>query len=83
LHLDASEEFVSLTIDREAVPQTLYACTDTRVFLSRDEGDTWLLAPTQLPARVHCTGLAIGAARPSSRHLYLSTYGRSVWQAKI
>jgi hypothetical protein len=28
-------------------------------------------------------GLAIGATRPSGRYLYLSTYGRSVWQAKI
>jgi hypothetical protein len=83
LYLDATENFSALTIDRATDPVTLYACTDTRVFVSRDEGDTWLLAPTDLPRRVHCTGLAIGATRPSGRYLYLSTYGRSVWQAKI
>jgi hypothetical protein len=83
LNLDATEEFTSLTIDRVTSPVTLYACTDTRVFVSRDEGDSWLLAPTHLPRRVHCSGLAIGATRPSGRYLYLSTYGRSVWQAKI
>jgi hypothetical protein len=83
LNLDGTENFTGLTIDRVTSPPTLFACTDTRVFVSRDEGDTWLLAPTQLPSRVHCTSLAIGAARPSGRYLYLSTYGRSVWQAKI
>jgi hypothetical protein len=83
VNLEGSEPYVALIIDRETSPQTLYACTDTRVFVSRDEGNTWLLATTHLPSRVHCTGFAVGAARPGGRYLYLSTYGRSVWQAKI
>jgi len=81
--LDGTENFIALTIDRETSPPTLYACTDNSVFVSRDEADTWLLAKKDLPSRVHCTSFAIGAARPSGRHLYLSTYGRSVWQANI
>ena len=83
LNLDSTENFIAMTVDRETNPFTLYACTDNNVFVSRDEGDTWLLATTHLPSRSHCTSFAIGAARPSGRHLYLSTYGRSVWQAKI
>jgi hypothetical protein len=83
LNLDGTENFIALTIDRATSPPSLYVCTDTTVFVSRDEGDTWLLANTQLPSRVHCTSFAIGAPRPSGRHLYLGTYGRSVWQAKI
>jgi hypothetical protein len=83
LNLDHTENFIALTVDRVASPPVLYACTDNRVFVSRDEGDTWMLATRDLPRRVHCTSFAIGAARPSGRHLYLSTYGRSVWQARI
>ena len=83
LNLDSTENFIAMIVDRQTNPFTLYACTDNNVFVSRDEGDTWLLATAQLPGRVHCTSFAIGAARPSGRHLYLSTYGRSVWQAKI
>jgi hypothetical protein len=83
LNLDGMENFIAMTIDRVTSPATLYACTDNRVFVSRDEGDTWLLANKDLPSRVHCTSFAIGAERFSGRYLYLATYGRSVWQAKI
>jgi hypothetical protein len=69
------EPFVALAIDRVSTPPALFACTDSRVFVSRDEGDTWKLATTGLPKRVHCTSLAVGAARQDG--------GRSVWQARL
>ena len=81
LNLDGFDNFIAMTFD--PVASALYACTDNRVFVSRDEGDTWLLATKHLPSRVHCTSFALGAPRPSGRYLYLSTYGRSVWQAKL
>ena len=78
------EPFTALAIDRVASPPTLFAATDSRVFVSRDEGDTWLLATTGLPKRAHCTSLATGALRKNGgRYLYLGTYGRSVWQARL
>ena len=82
-NLEGTENLIALSIDRVTSPPTLYACTDNNVFVSLDEGDTWLLATTHLPSRTHCTSFAVGAARPSGRYLYLATYGRSVWQATI
>jgi hypothetical protein len=71
-------------VDRQTLPVTLYACTDTRVWVSRDEANTWLLATRQLLRRAHGSSLAIGAAQAGGgRFLYLGTYGRSVWQARI
>jgi hypothetical protein len=78
------EAFSALGIDREASPPALLAATDSRVFVSRDLGDTWLLAGTGLPKRPHCTGFAVGGRRADGgRYAYLGTYGRSVWQARL
>jgi hypothetical protein len=78
------EAFTALAVDREASPPTLFAATDNRVFVSRDLGDTWALASRGLPKRPHCTSFAIGAPRENGgRYLYLGTYGRSVWQARL
>jgi hypothetical protein len=75
--------FTALTVDRAANPPTLYAATDNAVYVSRDEASTWILATKGLPRRPHGVGLALGAPRGGARYLYLATYGRSVWQARV
>jgi Repeat of unknown function (DUF346) len=78
------EAFTALAIDRGANPPNLFAATDSRVFVSRDLGDTWLLATKGLPKRPHCNGLGTGAPRKDGgRYMYLGTWGRSVWQARL
>jgi hypothetical protein len=70
-------------IDRSAQPPTLFASSDTNVFVSRDEGDTWKLATKGLPRCSHCTELRAVAHDNGQRFLYLSTFGRSVWRARL
>jgi len=70
-------------IDRAAQPPTLFASTDTRVFVSRDQGDTWKIATKGLPRRAHCTELRAVAHDNGQRFLYLSTFGRSAWRAPL
>jgi hypothetical protein len=70
-------------IDRDAQPPTLFAATDTNVYISRDEGDTWKLATKGLPRRPHCVGLRAVTYNNGQRFLYLSTFGRSAWRAGL
>src|SRR5262249_26216797 len=64
-------------IDRGAQSPTLFASTDDKVFVSRDEGDTWKFATKGLPRLPHCTELRAVAHDNGQRFLYLSTFGRS------
>ena len=70
-------------IDRGGETHTLFACTDTAAYDSHDEGETWLLANTGLPRRPHCTELRAVAHDDGRRYVYLSTFGRSVWRARL
>jgi hypothetical protein len=82
--LPASEGiFYDMEIDRTTSPATLFVATDSNVYISRDMGNTWQLASLGLPQRPHCAGLQFAAPRAGVHYLYLSTYGRSVWRAKL
>ena len=70
-------------IDRGAQTLTLFAATDTNIFVSRDQGDTWKLATMGLPRCAHCTELRAVTHNNGQRFLYLSTFGRSVWRAPL
>jgi hypothetical protein len=75
--------YYGLATDRDALPHTLFAATDNHVYVSRDDGDTWKLATFGLPRRPHCTELRVDSADSKNKFVYLSTYGRSLWRAKI
>ncbi|WP_157901053.1 beta propeller repeat protein [Streptomyces davaonensis] len=77
------EQLFAVEVNRAGDVTEVFAATDSKVFVSRDAGDTWKLATAGLPQRAHCTGLAIGADENGDRVLYLSTYGRSVWDTLI
>jgi hypothetical protein len=84
LDLPSTEgQFYGFDIDRDASPPTLFVSTDKNVYDSRDEGDTWQLATTGLPARPHCTELRAVAHDNGQRFLYLTTWGRSLWRATL
>ena len=75
------EIFYALEMDRTT--KVLFAATDSRVYLSRDNGDSWQSASHGLPRRPHCADLRFVAQPDGARYVYLSTYGRSVWRAKL
>lgn len=57
--------------------------TDSRVYLSRDDGETWRAASRGLSRRPHCAGLQLHTDTKGTTTLHLTTYGRSAWQASI
>jgi hypothetical protein len=61
----------------------LFAANDADVFFSTDRGNTWQDSSVGLPARAHCSDLAIASDGNGGTDLYLSTYGHSVWRATI
>jgi hypothetical protein len=62
--------------------QVLFAATDDRVYMSEDAGDHWVPASANLPRRPHCADLRVAIDREEA-WLYLSTFGRSVWRARL
>jgi hypothetical protein len=81
------EGFYGLELARDPERTSIYAATDSSVYVSRDPkgalGDTWMLASHGLPKRPHCGDLSYVAQADGERWLYLSTYGRSVWRARL
>jgi hypothetical protein len=79
--LAAAQGWLIFTVERET--GRLFAASDVDVFSSADGGQTWVDASVGLPACPHCTDLRIGSDADGGSTLYLTTYGRSVWRARI
>jgi hypothetical protein len=71
------------TFARDSQSGRLFAATDGDVFLSEDNGKSWIDASAGLPVRPHCTDLRVADDGVGGRDLYLATYGHSVWRATI
>jgi hypothetical protein len=79
--LPATKTWVAFTVER--VSGRLFAATERDVFASSDGGVSWSDASVGLPVAANCTDLRIGDDGDGGRSLYLTTYGRSAWRAKI
>ncbi len=78
-----NEIFYGMDTDWTTNPKALFVTTDNRVYVSRNNGETWQSASQGLPKRSHCADLRF-VIKPTGRHfLYLSTFGRSVWRAPL
>jgi len=75
--------FYAMTIDRMAVPHTLFVATNPNVYVSRDDAQTWQLAVNGLPRMPHCADLRIDPGDGTARFVSLGTFGRSVWRAAL
>jgi hypothetical protein len=78
LPLPNSPGILDLAVDWNPTTPTLFVATANRVLLTANEGSSWLEVSAGLPRGIHCSGLCL-----SGCNLFLSTYGRSVWQARI
>ncbi|MFL5827274.1 MAG: hypothetical protein ACJ76V_12185 [Thermoleophilaceae bacterium] len=65
-------------VHRGGGPITLAVSTDTDVFVSPDDGDTWKRASGGLPRVPHCCDLRFGTWQERDA-LFLGTWGRSMW----
>ena len=77
------QNYSTLEIDTTEKAAVLYVATDNVVFSSQDNGQTWSNQSNGLPARVHCSDLRFVVQPDGSKFLYLGTYGRSLWRARV
>jgi hypothetical protein len=77
------DQFVALDADSRTNARRLFAATDKQMFGSYDNGDTWQVQSSGLPAESRCTDLRFAIEPTGARYLYLATYGRSTWRARI
>jgi hypothetical protein len=68
-------------LSRDSYGRT-YTCTDDKVWVSLNDGESWSDASMGLPRRSHCADIRFDSTQPSSQ-LYLSTFGHSVWAADV
>ncbi len=62
---------------------SIFVATDSTVVRSSDNGDTWFDASAGLPAMPHCADLRTVRHPHGGVTYYLSTWGRSLWQASF
>lgn len=77
------ETFYAMETDWTTNPKTLFVATDSRVYMSSDDGYTWQSVSQGLPRRPHCADLRFVLQADGTRYLYLSTFGRSVWRVRL
>lgn len=62
---------------------SLLVASDSRIYVTRDNGTSWENASSGLPKRPHCADLQYVKQRDGNAFLYLSTCGRSVWVSHL
>jgi PQQ-like domain len=71
-----------LAVPHTRVERALLVALDSGVWISRDDGASFAAASKGLPRRAHCADLRFVRGREGGT-IYLATYGRSVWQARV
>jgi hypothetical protein len=71
---------LAVAVDPGTRPATVFVAAVSAVLVSPDLGKTWVPASDGLPAAIQCCDLR-WVDDGSGQHLYLSSYGRSVWVA--
>jgi hypothetical protein len=75
--------FFSIAVDTTRDPEILYAATDFGIHASWDAGANWLPVSQGLPVRSHPSTLRFVVEPDGTRRLYLFTFGRSAWRARL
>jgi hypothetical protein len=75
--------FFFMAVDFARTPNILYAATDFGVHASWDAAANWLPVGQGLPLRCHPATMRFVAQPDGARLLYLFTYGRSCWRARL
>ena len=78
-----NERCFALETDWTANPQTIFVCTDSKIYVSSDGGQTWDDQSNGLPARAHLADLQLVVNADGPKDLLLSTWGRSFWKSAI
>jgi hypothetical protein len=74
---------VAVSAPNTRIPHGLLVSTDDAVYLSRDDGQSWMRAALGLPRRAHCGDLRFATDSAEGGDIYLGTFGRSIWTARL
>jgi len=72
-----------MAVDTGRGPAILYVATDYGVHASWDAGENWLPVSQGLPVRSQPSTLRFVTEPAGDRQLYLFTWGRSAWRARL
>ena len=72
-----------MAVDPTRTPRILYVGTDYAIHATWDAGANWLPASRGLPVRCHPSTMRFVTDTDGKRQLYLFTYGRSAWKARL
>ena len=72
----------AIALPHSEVERALMVATDDHVYVTRDDGANWQPAGLGLPRTPHCADLRF-VSIDNDAWIYLSTYGRSLWVAKL
>lgn len=72
---------VSLAVDSDTKPSTVFVISSDTVYVSRDGTRVWKRAMQGLPRSLECSNIHLMADHHGTSRLHLSTYGRSTWVA--
>lgn len=78
-----SDVIYGMDEDWTTSPKTLYVSTDDKVYRSKDEGRSWQDFSQGLPRRPHCGDLRFVMYPDKTRHLFLGTWGQSLWNIAL
>ncbi len=76
------EYYYGMDVDANALPARVFAASDENVYASEDGGTNFYAADYGLPRVPHGADLRF-ASDMDGDNLYLSTYGWSVWRARV
>lgn len=77
------EPFYGLDTDWTIRPKPMYVATDSRVYVSTDNGESWQNVSDGLPIRGHLSELRFVVESNGAHYLYVSTWGRSVFRTRL
>jgi hypothetical protein len=72
------ETLISVVVDPNQTPATIFAASTSKVYISRDSAKTWTCASLGLPEAVQCQALH-WVRNTKTSQVFLATYGRSIW----
>ncbi len=76
------EIFYGMDADTRTLPAQIFAATDGEVYTSENGGNSWHPSDIGLPRLPHSADLRF-ASDLDGDYLYLSTFGWSMWKAKV
>lgn len=75
--------FIKFELDQKVNDSSMYICTAFGVYYRNSSIVNWIPYSTGLPLVAQISDMEILSNGPNSERLYISTYGRGIWQSNL